>query len=204
MEVLILSKTHFGNNVCVGGMELSSNKYVRLLYPPKPWYPFADTPFNIGDIWDIKFIDSSIVVPHVEDVLVQSQNFLRKTPNIQKLIYESNAPIWKGCINNIFDGTLLWTGSGSGYLSEKINNYPSHSVGFWKSDKPLTMDNDEHYVYPTGNYSQKRKFKYKGIPKALDVIPADTLLRVSLAKWWKASDSDLEKRCYLQLSGWYD
>ena len=28
MEVLILSKTHFGNNVCVGGMVLGTNQYV--------------------------------------------------------------------------------------------------------------------------------------------------------------------------------
>jgi hypothetical protein len=29
------------------------------------------------------------------------------------------------------------------------------------------------------------------------------LVRVSLAGWWKPDDSDIEPRCYLQLSGWF-
>jgi len=33
-------------------------------------------------------------------------------------------------------------------------------------------------------------------------IPADTLLRVSLARWWD-NEGRHEERCYLQLSGWY-
>lgn len=69
MEVLILSKTHFGNNVCVGGMVLSNNQYVRLLNPGG-WYQFADTEFDIGDIWDIRFSAStSLKEPHNEDVI---------------------------------------------------------------------------------------------------------------------------------------
>ena len=33
-------------------------------------------------------------------------------------------------------------------------------------------------------------------------IPSGTLLRVSLARWWKKYEEE-EKKCYLQLSGWY-
>ncbi len=29
-------------------------------------------------------------------------------------------------------------------------------------------------------------------------------MRLSLAKWWKPEDSNVEARCYLQLSGWYE
>ena len=39
----------------------------------------------------------------------------------------------------------------------------------------------------------------------IKVIPAGTLVRVSLARWWRPEDSEpnFEERCYLQLSGWY-
>jgi hypothetical protein len=28
-------------------------------------------------------------------------------------------------------------------------------------------------------------------------------VRVSLARWWRHERSEIEPRCYLQLSGWY-
>jgi hypothetical protein len=34
------------------------------------------------------------------------------------------------------------------------------------------------------------------------VLEANTLLRLSLARWWQQAP-ELEERCYLQLSGWY-
>lgn len=42
----------------------------------------------------------------------------------------------------------------------------------------------------------------RGFQTPLDYIPQGTVLRMSLANWWKKGDSD-EERCYLQLSGWY-
>jgi len=207
MEVLILSKTHFGktgSHVCVGGMVLKNNEYVRLLNPGG-WYQYFDTEFKIGDIWDINFVkSSSIVEPHNEDVIIQSKKYIKHLTDITQYILKSGVKIWRGSVNNIFDSKLLWASTGTGYLSENHPNYPDHSVGFWISDKPLTYDDDEHYLYPTGNQFLKRKLKYKGIPEAIETIPSQTLLRVSLPKWWKPETSDVEKRCYLQLSGWYD
>lgn len=203
MEVLILSKTHFGNNVCVGGMVLNNNQYVRLLNPGG-WYQFADTELDIGDIWNISFTPSNpLIEPHNEDVIINSKSYVRTIDNITNFIQGRGLLIWRGSINNIFEGTLRWASSGAGFLSRNVPNYPSHSIGFWLSDKPLSYEN-EHYFYPTGNDFIRRKLKYKGIPAPIDTIPANTLLRVSLAKWWKPADSDIEERCYLQLSGWYD
>jgi hypothetical protein len=203
MEVLILSKTHFGNNVCVGGMVLSNNQYVRLINPGG-WYQFADTEFDIGDIWDIRFSASTTLKePHNEDVIIHSQIYLRTIDNITQFIQGRGLPIWRGSANNIFEGKIRWANSGAGFLSANFPNYPDHSVGFWLSDKPLLYEN-EHYFYPTGNAFSKRKLKYKGIPTPVSIIPVNTLLRLSLAKWWKPADSDVEERCYVQLSGWYD
>ena len=53
-----------------------------------------------------------------------------------------------------------------------------------------------YYLY--GSY----RIKYVGFQTPLDCIPQGTVLRMSLANWWKKGDSD-EERCYLQLSGWY-
>lgn len=203
MEVIILSKTHFGNNVCVGGMALSNKQFVRLLNPGG-WYQFADTEFQIGDIWDINFITSNdLIAPHNEDVIIQSKRYIRKVDKITEFILEYQLPVWIGSINNIFEGKLLWSNTGAGYLSINNQNLPTHSVGFWISDKPLKYEND-HYFYPAINGTSLRKMKYKGIPEAILEIPANTLLRVSLAKWWKPNDSLIEKRCYLQLSGWFE
>ena len=36
------------------------------------------------------------------------------------------------------------------------------------------------------------------------MIPAGTLVRVSLAHWWRPEDDHTgELRCYVQLSGWF-
>jgi hypothetical protein len=46
---------------------------------------------------------------------------------------------------------------------------------------------------------------FVGFDEPVDVIPAASLIRLSLARWWKhpEADEDFELRCYLQLSGWY-
>lgn len=58
------------------------------------------------------------------------------------------------------------------------------------------------YIYENNGVS--KQIVYKGNQTALEVIPKGRLIRLSLAKWWKPEDSDIEARCYLQLSGWYE
>ena len=54
MEVLIVSKTHMTNAVCVGGLVLADNRYVRLLNPGNYNQP-TDTDFEVGEVWDLTF-----------------------------------------------------------------------------------------------------------------------------------------------------
>jgi hypothetical protein len=57
------------------------------------------------------------------------------------------------------------------------------------------------YGYPkTTNW---RSLPYVGFEEAAEIIPAGTLVRVSLARWWDTNGTT-EERCSLQLSGWYD
>ena len=205
MEVLITSKTHKGKAACVGGLVISNNRFVRLLNSGN-WDQYDDTDFNIGDIWEIDFTDrQDIEPPHIEDVIINKKRFLRKLEGFTDFIINSGIQIYRDTPNNIFNGLLRWTGSGSGYI-ENRNNLPQNSVGFWISDKDLSLDeNEKYYIYPSSNmFSIAKRFRYVGFEPKVQVIPSGTLMRISLARWWKPEDSDMNERCYLQLSGWYD
>ena len=202
MEILITSKTHKGKAACVGGMIISNNNFVRLLNPGN-WDQYADTDFDIGDIWDIKFVKRKDVdPPHIEDIIIHSKNYLRKIENISDFISNSGVTIFRGSPNRIFNGLLGWTGNGGGYIGDR-DNLPDNSVGFWISDKDLEL-NDKHYHYPSGDeFTPTKRFPYVGFEPTVEAIPAGTLMRISLARWWKPEDSEISERCYLQLSGWY-
>ena len=75
---------------------------------------------------------------------------------------------------------------------------------FWISDKNLTKS--IYFNKPRYNYKYIDGWKslpYVGFDEAIDIIPAGTLIRVSLARWWNTNGTT-ETRCSLQLSGWYD
>jgi len=202
MEVLILSKTKYGTTqVCVGGICVSNKQFIRLLNQGGYYQP-ADTQFNIGDIWDITFtINPNRKEPHNEDVTIHTYKFARKIYQLETYIKNMGVPIWENNVANIFESKILWQRNGKGYFSENIKNYPSHSVGFWISDVDLRYSNG---FYICENNGVSRQIVYKGNQTALQVIPRGRLIRLSLAKWWKPEDSDIEARCYLQLSGWYE
>lgn len=205
MEILITSKTRKGKAACVGGLVISNNRFVRLLNPGN-WDQYTDTDFDIGDIWDINFTErEDVEPPHIEDVIISTKKFLRKVDNFTNFIKNSGIQIFRGSPDTIFNGLLSWTGSGSGYIGNR-NNLPQNSVGFWISDKDLTLDDDEkHYIYPSLNaFSRAKRFPYVGFEPKVQIIPSGTLMRISLARWWKPEDTDMNERCYLQLSGWYD
>ena len=205
MKVLITSKTRKGNAACVGGLVLENNKFIRLLNPGN-WDQPIDTPFNIGDIWNLEFIPvENLVPPHIEDVIVISRSFDYRVQNIQQVILNSGVKIYCGDPNRIFDGLLRWTNNGSGYINSQ--GIPQNSVGFWIPDRNLILAEDErHYYYGSMNEPTNKRLVYVGFPAPKKIIPAGTLTRISLARWWKPEDADskLEERCYLQLSGWYE
>lgn len=201
MEVLIVSKTHFGAFACVGGIVLDNLQSVRLMRG-KDHYQAGDTPFNVGEVWDISFIDQPDDPPHIEDVYVVSQKLIRVIPNIKEFILK-HAKLWRGSPNELFDGMLKWTSSGSGYLGDRKIT-PINSVGFWISDRDLVLEDNKYYVYAYRRwYKTNQRLVFKGYEPMIGVIPAGTICRISLSKWWKPKDIDIEMRCYLQLSGWY-
>jgi len=204
MEILITSKTHKGKAACIGGLVLANKRLVRLLNPGN-WDQYADTDFDIGDVWDIQYYDrQDIEPPHIEDIIIQSKQYLRQIDDLSNYLLNCGVTIFRGSPNQILNGRLGWTGNGSGYLGNR-ENLPPSSVGFWVSDKDLILDEDgKHYNYPSANaFTQTKRFPYVGFAPKVNVIPRGTLIRISLARWWKPKDSELSERCYLQLSGWY-
>jgi hypothetical protein len=206
MEVLILSKTELNdNNVIVGGMVLEDKQSVRLLNA-EGWHPCSDTEYQVGQVWEIDFLKpGSNRDPHNEDVIVQSpKRYIRSIDNLAQFIRQSGVTIWRGSIDHLFGNQLLWAEAGAGYISGLKRILPKQSEGFWVNDRPLNYERDGHYLYLTAHgKAEKKKLKYKGLIPPPASIPAHTLLRVSLARWWAPEGSIDEKRCYLLLSGWY-
>ncbi|MEB3123865.1 MAG: hypothetical protein VKL41_21895 [Snowella sp.] len=205
MEVLIVSKTHMAVNACVGGLVLSNNKYVRLLNAGNQNQP-AETDFNVGDVWDIQFSNRiNPLPPHIEDVVISSKRYLRRVDDMPALITQRQLIDWSGHIDNLFDRRLRWTNSGSGYIPYD-GQMPSKSVGFWKSNDPLSrvvFDSKTRFRYPNG--STYRNLSYVGFQDTIQIIPAGTIMRVSLSRLFPKENSDIQapRGYYLQLSGWY-
>ena len=76
---------------------------------------------------------------------------------------------------------------------------------FWVPDQPLALDFEGkriRYRYPTSDGG--RTLTFVGFQEPAQTIAAGTLLRVSLAHWWRPTDSaEEELRCFVQLSGWF-
>ena len=201
MDVIIVSKTHMSSAACVGGV-LANGRFVRLLNSDR-YNHDSDTDLEVGDVYTITFSEQpKTKPPHVEDILVRSMKHKFAFSSIGKMVEyltdKLKIKIWRGSTDVLFDGNLQWTSGGSGYISES-GGIPDNSVGFWIPDNDLNRkDYNEkvRYSYPI----RWRNISFVGFQNPVDKIPTGTLVRVSLARW---SPNEDEKRCYLQLSGWY-
>ncbi|MDM8532751.1 hypothetical protein QUF63_16440 [Anaerolineales bacterium HSG25] len=201
MRALIVAQTNLHGACCVGGLLRDTNENVRLMTATGDHQPL-DTPYKVGQIWEIKYRKADrLKPPHIEDILVEKATCLGRVRDIEETLLD-RVKIWYGRPNNLFESLIRFTKSGSGYVSQ-IAGLPTQSVGFWRTDKPLYkfMNDYDKRRYRSNDYPLK--ITYVGTDTPTEVIPADTLLRVSLARWWKPDNSKVEPRCYLQLSGWY-
>lgn len=202
MNVLIVGRTRMGGSSrCIGGLS-QSDWSIRLLdHVGQNWHHTA--PFQIGEIWDVTFVRAKeVVLPHTEDRRVTNYRLVGAEPNLRQHLLNRIAP-WRGSITEIFGRVLGFTSSNNGFVCGRLG-VPPVSTWFWIPDRDLMLRADgKHYDYPCDD--RLRGLVYVGEPQALQVIPAGTLVRVSLARWWRPRDADphLEERCYLQLSGWF-
>jgi hypothetical protein len=201
MRVLIVAKTHMMGEFCVGGLARETNQNIRLLEPGGQNQP-VDTAYEVGQIWEIEFSPRPHVIPpHVEDVIVERSQYVGKAKDVKETLLK-RVQLWRGGPDRLFDGLIRFTESGGGYISERTG-IPRQSVGFWLSDRALQRTEQQQRIrYYTPDY--RLKLSYVGTAEAIDILPAETLLRVSLARWWQPyHDPSGESRCHLQLSGWF-
>ena len=199
-RVLIVARTKMYNGrVCIGALA-EGGEHLRLLNAKCGYEASA---FQVGELWDVTFEACETKPPHVEDVAVTKAKRIGVENNPVKFILSRIQP-WTGLITSLYGGRIRFTGTGSGYISA-AGGLPEGATGFWRPDADLLLEST-----PTGNFyghpSDYRHLKFVGFQEAVKTISAGTLVRVSLAKWWKPRDADgsFEERCYAQLSGWLD
>jgi hypothetical protein len=204
MRILIVSKTRMGRMACVGGLTLDGSQSLRLLQSNAFNQP-QDTPYEVGDVWDLNFRPrSDVIAPHVEDVLVDSARKIGTQANMGAHLLSKIQP-WQGGPEELFEGLIRLTANGSGYIGRR-GNLPKESVGFWILSNDLCrMDQKGKTRYKCAGRGRDVRITYVGFETPVDVLPQGTLSRVSLARWWWPEDApDMEERCYLQLSGWFE
>jgi putative nucleic acid modification protein with dual OB domain len=204
-RVLIVAKTRMNNAACVSGLTINTNKSIRLLRS-NGFNQQVNTPFEVGQVWELDFHPSSkIIPPHIEDVIVTRERFIGQYANLYSILIERVQP-WQGEPDQLFDALLI-IDKMSGYIS-KSRGIPKCSTGYWLPNRALnfTQKNEKPYYqikYDMYNhYLGTLSIPYVGFANPIQYIPANTLIRVSLARWWMPSGVD-DERCYLQLSGWY-
>ena len=222
-KILIVSRTQMENGVCVGGIDLNSFELIRL-HNERGGNLTIDTPYQIGEVWEmnIELPWNPRVRPHVEDRMTTPLSFIGciSMQDISRYLkgdlvgvkiaqresnYTSHFMIdgenikpktVTGTLSTTFEGKLKFRGRASYIGKEDISNF---STQFWIADKPLyhKVSFEKHYYVYDNTY-----IRFVGFQDMVEVIPAGTIIRLSLANWWDG-DGCGEERCYLQLSGWY-
>ena len=203
MKVLIVAKTRMGGGACIGAIT-EVGESVRLIPFNEDPHDGANREYEVGDVWEISSKPAtSLIPPHNENIVVYEKQHLLTTRELEGAI-ELLMPPKIGGPTVLYEGLLQSTGSGALYIA-KQSGVPPYSTTFWRPDQPLLRDTEGkrvRYRYPTENGSYT--FTFVGFQEPLEVIPAGTLLRVSLAQWWRPEDTpEAEECCYAQLSGWF-
>jgi ATP-dependent DNA helicase RecQ len=203
MKVVIVAKTRMGSGACIGGLAFDGRS-VRLIASDAGTNDQFNKEYEIGDVWDVDFApEANIIPPHVENIIVHQKRQLPPINDVTAFV-EHHMPPREGGLDVLYDGLTQATKAGVQYISERTG-VPAYSTLFWRPDKLLQRDDDAkriRYRYPSPDGG--RTLTFVGFQEAIPEIPAGTLLRVSLAHWWRPKEMpDGELRCYVQLSGWY-
>ncbi|MYD08726.1 MAG: hypothetical protein F4X02_01665 [Chloroflexi bacterium] len=205
-QVLIVGKTLMGKQLCLGGIELGNRRSVRLLPSKGIGHPL-DKPIYLGEIWDMTFREvpaSEIIPPHTEDVrTIRGRRVRRYAGSALLQILAKHIEARTVEPQDLFDSRIRFTRSARGYVAPR-HGLPQYSTGFWRFRLPLLR-------IPEGNesrywvFSERGKIlldvKYVGLEEDVpEELSPGTLLRFSLAH---AFPDDPQRRCFLQLSGWY-
>ena len=200
--VIIVAKTRMGGGACIGGIT-TDGRSVRLIASDAAFNDHFNLEYQIGETWEIEADEpKDLIPPHVENLIVRHKRRLASRADLATII-ERHMPARAGGPEVLYEGLAQAAGHGALYITERTG-VPPFSTMFWRPDRPLQRDTNGkriHYRYPTED--GRRSLTFVGFQEPVEEIPAGTLVRVSLAHWWRpAEHPDEEPRCYLQLSGW--
>ena len=203
MRILVVAKTRRGAGACVGGITEEGHS-VRLIASDAASNERAGLEYEVGEVWEIDSApDPDIVPPHVENIIVLRARRLRRSQKVAETIHRFMPPL-AGGPEKLFDGATQATAAGGLYIAERTG-LPHRSTVFWAPDQALRLDCEGkrlRYRYPTSDGG--RTLTFVGFQEPVPEIPAGTLLRVSLAHWWRPKERPAEElRCFVQLSGWF-
>jgi hypothetical protein len=185
--------------VCIGGISVEGHENMRLLPRSGSHSHPVSALYRIGQLWEMDLkAPVKTVRPHVEDQLVQEASPAGEVDDVAGWLGR-HASVISGDSSALFDGRLHSSKAGTVYIDE--NGIPPMSVGFWRPRTDLHVD-DEGQRYRTTFGLRDVAIKYVGEAPITPVIPAGSLVRVSLARWFSPSGSGWEA-CWLQVSGWY-
>lgn len=203
MRVLIVAKTRQGRGACVGGIT-STGRSVRLVAADRLTNETAGMEYQVGEVWEIVGEpDPAVIPPHTENIIVRRKRKLKivddPVPIIERLM-----PPKRGGPGVLYDGLAQTAPGGALYIAERTG-VPLYSTMFWIPDRPLRRSTSGKRIrYCYSGDKEECSLAFVGFQEPLEVIPAGTLLRVSLAHWWRPKDKPEEElRCYLQISGWF-
>ena len=211
MKVVIVAKTRMRGGACVGAIT-SDGQSVRLIDPKQDRVDHFNLVYHIGEAWEIEGSPPEFLrPPHVENIVVHGKRRLQNLA-LERVVghIERTMSPFCGGPEGLFDGLVQAVPAGPLFIAERPelahNGIPTRSTMFWRPDRDLVRDEGSkriRYRYPTEDGG--RTLTFVGFQEPLPVIPAGTLLRVSLAHWWRPEDKpDVELRCYVQLSGWFE
>ncbi len=203
MRVLIVAKTRMSKGACIGGIT-QDGQSVRLISADTDAHDSAGREYEVGEVWEVEAkLVADVIPPHIENIVVYKKHKLHTLEGPVAII-ERFMSSKVGGPEVLYEGLTQFTPTGALYTAERTG-IPPYSTMFWRPDKSLTLDTAGkriRYRYPTEDGG--RTLTFVGFQEPLKTLPAGTLLRVSLAHWWRPDEgTDSEYRCFVQLSGWF-
>lgn len=202
-EVLVVGLTSMKIGVCVGGIDLTNKCSVRLQPFQTGLHYSQQDNWEIGKFYQVEYFKpGGLPRPHTEDIRVVKWGLINSYRSTSISDATKLVSCWSGPITQIFDGYMEWTASGAGYISR--NKVCDMSTGFWRPNRPLVRDRFGNFWADGTSWNiEGRKFKLKCVAldqgDIPDIIPKNTLLRISLSRWYQPDN--LPDGCWLQLSG---
>lgn len=203
MRVLIVARTRMRSGVCIGGVIVDSRRSVRLLPAKGNAHPL-DAPYQVGSLWNLTLTAAGrITPPHSEDVRIVKGAYIKRfTARVVKGFVLDRVGAKPVPPSGLFDGCIRFTANRHGFVAP-ASRLPAYSTGFWRFERALHLAEDEgaaRYIYTAGGRTLL-DVKYVGFQQPAPRIPADAVLRFSLSRGFA---DDARKRCWLQLSGWFE